>query len=476
MRLWIEAPGEDLGKEIYDVAGIFYPQIEVTASPAESELRVRYRETGGEGLLELDGLLSARLTVSVTQTDGPILDRRLRKRRLKMAFYRLLKEHLGVQPPWGALTGIRPTRLVYEKLSEGLTLDLALLRVGEEYDVTPRKVSLMGRVVTVQRNLAQPSEDETDLYIGIPFCESRCRYCSFISAQVGKGTLLQPYVEALKREIRAVTGLVTEKGLKPRAFYMGGGTPTALSAEQLDQVLEAAEPLLCACRETTVEAGRPDSVTRERLSVLKKHGIGRISINPQTIHDATLETIGRRHTHQQTQEAYELARTMGFDRINMDLIAGLPGETPAMFAQTLDWVKACAPESLTVHTLCVKRSSDMHRWQDSLPVAAAVEEMVSMGLDCALSLGMNPYYLYRQKHMAGNLENVGYAMPGRECLYNVDTMEDTLSVLAMGAGGISKRVTGNREMVYRAPNVKEIGQYIQRVDEMSGRKAGLWDT
>ena len=478
MRLWTDTPRADFGKEMYDVTGIFYPDVDLAQGPDDADLSLVHLEEERGSLrttsLKLSGLLQAEAVYTEPVLPDPVRDKRLCKRRLKLALYQLLKDVKGMQPPWGALTGIRPTRLVYEKMAEGMDLEEALAHVGEEYDVTPQKTSLLGMAVKAQQSLEKAGDDEVDLYIGIPFCESRCRYCSFISAQVGNGQLLDPYTRALEGEIAAVIRLIREKKLRPRAFYMGGGTPTALNPMQLDRVLQAAKPLIDACRESTVEAGRPDSMTRERLEVLKRHGISRISVNPQTVHDVTLELIGRRHTHAQTEEAFGLARSMGFDHINMDLIAGLPGETPDMFRLTLDWVKRSSPESLTVHTLCVKRSSDMHRWQDSLPPGEAVEEMVRMGLDAALSLGMKPYYLYRQKHMAGNLENVGYARPGMECLYNVDTMEDTLSVLAMGAGGISKRVTPGRVMVYRAANVKEISQYIGRVDEMAQRKRDLW--
>lgn len=478
MKLWTSTPRCDFGKEMYDVVGIFYNNVDHAQSPQEADLSLVHTETLLDGLrqttLLLSGLLNARISYEDTALPDAVSDKRQCKRRLKLALYQLLKNAAGIQPPWGALTGIRPTRLVYEHLADGLELEEALAEVGRQYDVTPAKTALMGRVVKAQQGLLKASDDEVDIYIGIPFCESRCRYCSFISAQVGNGRLLDPYTQALEEEIAATIKLIAEKGLKPRAFYMGGGTPTALSALQLDRVLKASRPLIDSCREATVEAGRSDSMTVERLDVLANHGISRISVNPQTIHDVTLELIGRRHTHAQTQAAFDLARSMGFDHINMDLIAGLPGETTDMFGQTLDWVKTCSPESLTVHTLCVKRSSDMHRWQDTLPSAEAVEEMVGMGLEAALSLGMQPYYLYRQKHMAGNLENAGYAKPGRECLYNVDTMEDTLSVLAMGAGGISKRVTPGRLMVCRAANVKEIGHYIARVQEMTRRKEELW--
>lgn len=478
MNLFISTSRPDFIKEMAEVAAIFLGEVTLMKQSLEAQLQVIHHESICKrervSTLSLEGFYTARISNSEFVLDGEIEDKRMHKRQVKTALYQALKEVTGLQPPWGSLTGVRPTRLVYELMAGGSKLETALKSVQETFDVVPDKTELLGRVIRAQQTLRPALANEVDVYIGIPFCESRCRYCSFISAEVGSGSKLIPYVDALVREIYAMHQLIQSRGLKLRAFYMGGGTPTALTAELLDKVLTAAGPILAACQEKTVEAGRPDSITKERLLVLKKHHIGRISINPQTIHDESLQIIGRRHTQAQTQSAYELARSMGFDHINMDLIAGLPGETVEMFRQTLSWAQAVSPQSLTVHSLCVKRSSDMHRWQDSLPQADAVQEMVRLGLEAALNMGMEPYYLYRQKHMAGNLENVGYALPGMACLYNVDTMEDTVSILAMGAGGISKRVTPGRDMVTRAPNVKEINNYICRVDELIERKNKLW--
>ena len=223
-----------------------------------------------------------------------------------------------------------------------------------------------------------------------------------------------------------------------------------------------------------MEAGRPDTIDEEKLLVIRDNGATRISVNPQTMHDETLERIGRRHTRAQTEQAYALARKCGFRHINMDLIAGLPGETPEMFLKTLQWSRTLSPESLTVHTLSIKRSSLLHLWEARLPDAQVVESMVDAGRAEAAARGMRPYYLYRQKHMAGNLENVGYALPGHECLYNVDMMEETGHVLAAGAGAISKRVNPALGRIERAPNVSEIGHYIQRTEEMMERKRALW--
>ncbi|NLC32369.1 MAG: coproporphyrinogen dehydrogenase HemZ [Clostridiales bacterium] len=478
MKLLITTPQTGFIKELAEVAAIFFGQVILTEAANEAQLKVIHSEDirGQERYctVSIEGLYAHQISNSEIVLEEEIANKRMHKRQVKNALYQALKRSVGSQPPWGSLTGIRPTRLVYEAMSQGISLEDALKFIRETFDVIPVKAELLGQVIRSQQKMKPAAANEVDVYIGIPFCESRCRYCSFISSQVGNRSKIVPYTDALVHEIHQMIQLIHSRGFKIRAFYMGGGTPTALDAELLDKVLTAASPILCACYEKTVEAGRPDSITKERLHVLQKHHIGRISINPQTIHDKSLEIIGRRHTHAQTQAAYELANSMGFEHINMDLIAGLPGETVDMFKQTLSWAREIAPQSLTVHSLCVKRSSEMHRWQDSLPEASAVEEMVSLGLESALSMGMEPYYLYRQKHMAGNLENVGYALPDMACLYNVDTMEDTVSILAMGAGGISKRVTPRRDMVYRAPNVKEIDCYIERIDELIERKRKLW--
>lgn len=461
------------------MVAVFHPGARLAAEDEPAELLVAHEDSqrGQErsATVTLSGAHRAQVSLPEEIADDPVVNKRLYKRQVKLALYHALKTTTGMHPPWGSLTGIRPTRLIYEAMEEGLTLNQACSRMMGLFDVRPENAGLLAEVVSTQRALPPAAEDEVDIYIGVPFCPSRCRYCSFISMQVGKGDLLEPYTEALIGEIGQTVQVLKEQGMRPRAFYMGGGTPTALQPAQLERVLAAAQPLMRAARERTVEAGRPDSITPEQLRVIRDAGAERISVNPQTSFDRTLQAIGRGHTRAQAEQAYALARQMGFEVINMDLIAGLPGEDVAMFEQTLDWVSAMQPENLTVHTLCVKRSSEMHRLQDSLPAGDQVAFMVQLGRAAAEGLGMKPYYLYRQKHMAGNQANVGYAMPATACLYNVDTMEDDVSVLAMGAGAISKRVTKGREMVYRAPNVKNVGEYIARAGEMAARKRALWD-
>ena len=407
--------------------------------------------------------------------------RRARKRQVKMALYELLREKSGMRPPWGALTGIRPTRLLYEGLDDGLTMQDARARVMREFDVSADRADLLCEIAEMQRGIRAPEPGSFDLYIGIPFCKTRCSYCSFSSGEIGRnGKLVAPYTEALIREIEGSAELMRRSGLRVRAAYVGGGTPTAIPCGDLERIIAAAREAFPGAAEWTVEAGRPDTIDRQKLEMLKRMEIGRISVNPQTFSDETLSRIGRAHTGAETVAAYELAREVGFDDINMDLIAALPGETPEVFGETLDKVIALAPESVTVHSLAIKRSSKLH---EQLHVsgaghtqvsAAGAGEMIACARQRLTSAGWRPYYLYRQKYMAGNLENVGYAKPGKACLYNIGNMEETASVLALGAGGISKWLFGGRDLrIERAANLKSIEEYVNRVDEMIDRKRRL---
>ncbi|MDD4080715.1 MAG: coproporphyrinogen dehydrogenase HemZ [Eubacteriales bacterium] len=475
MTFAVKGPFPGFFKELADVVRIFFPEAREVPEGGGLEVVITESVRGRTRLSEarLQGLLSGSHSLEGETHPDPLVEKRLHKRQQKLAVYFALKEATGMSPPWGSLTGIRPARLVYAEMENGLSLDAAARRVRETFDLSPEKAALLLDVVSTQQAVKQPEERDAGIYIGIPFCETRCRYCSFISCQVGDGRILPGYVRALVREMAAVIRLVKDHGLRVRSVYVGGGTPTALPQDLLDDVLVAADPLIRNAGEVTVEAGRPDSITGEKLRIIADHGATRISINPQTMHDQTLQLIGRAHTRTQTEAAYQLARSLGFGHINMDLIAGLPGEDLVMFEQTLVWAQSIAPESLTVHTLSLKRASDMYRFGEQIPREKDVDAMVRLARETARDMGLNPYYLYRQKHMAGNLENVGYAKPGHECLYNMDMMEDTGSVLALGAGGISKRVYENGARILRAPNVKDPQHYISRIEEMIGRKEAL---
>ncbi len=402
-----------------------------------------------------------------------ILHRKRAARRLcKQTLYDLLRQRTGIHPPWGSLTGVRPTHLMLEALEEGLTPEAARERLIRDFDVTPDRAALLAEIAGEQGKLPPSGDDWMDVYIGIPFCTTRCAYCSFSSGEIGDGSAVKPYMGALLREMRACGEILRRSGKKLRALYVGGGTPTALPLGAFRQLLEAMGSFFPDALEYTVEAGRPDTLTREKLRAIRSAGVGRISINPQTMNDRTLQVIGRAHTAAQVREAYALAREEGIGHINMDVIAGLPGEQEEDFARTMAAARELSPESLTVHTLAIKRSSRMSLENHPLPSGEGTARMVELGRETARALGMAPYYLYRQKYMAGNLENTGYALPGHACLYNVDMMEETTHVLAMGAGGISKRIWPEEGRISRAPNVSNLRDYLLRTDEMIARK---WD-
>ena len=400
--------------------------------------------------------------------------RRAARRLCKQTLYDLLREMTGVRPPWGSLTGVRPTHLMLEALAGGLSPEAAVERLVSDFDVAPDRAALLAEIAAEQGKLPTPGDAWMDVYIGIPFCTTRCAYCSFSSGEIGDGSLVAPYVASLVREMRACAEILKDSGRKLRALYVGGGTPTALPQDAFEQLL--AETVRCfpGAMEYTVEAGRPDTLTRAKLRGIRDAGIGRISINPQTMNDRTLEVIGRAHTAQQVRDAYVLARKESIPHINMDVIAGLPGENEKDFAHTMDEARKLKPESLTVHTLAIKRSSRLSLENHPLPDGDMTARMVEAGRRTARELGMKPYYLYKQKYMAGNLENTGYALPGHACLYNVDIMEETSHILAMGAGGISKRIWPEEGHITRAPNVSSIRDYLARTDEMIQRKRILF--
>ena len=424
-----------------------------------------------------DGHRVERSTPAPEDADERIrtLHRRRAARRLcKQTLYDLLKEMTGIQPPWGSLTGVRPTHLMLEALEEGLTPEAAIGRLTADFDVVPDRAALLAEIAAEQRKLPKPGDEWMDVYIGIPFCTTRCAYCSFSSGEIGDGSLIEPYMASLMREMRACAEILKDSGRKLRALYVGGGTPTALPQGAFEQLMEETVRCFPGAMEYTVEAGRPDTLTREKLRAIRNAGIGRISINPQTMNDRTLEIIGRAHTAQQVREAYALAREEAIPHINMDVIAGLPGENEADFAHTMEEARKLRPESLTVHTLAIKRSSRMSLENHPLPDGNMTARMVETGRETARAMGMAPYYLYKQKYMAGNLENTGYALPGHACLYNVDIMEETSHILAMGAGGISKRIFPEEGHIERAPNVSNILEYMKRTEEMIQRKKELF--
>lgn len=438
----------------------------------------RRRENGGWRLdvkLMLDGIAESRSELA--ESDGESEDK-LCERRLAVLLYECFSSITGYRPPWGILTGVRPAKL-FSRLSSAEGTENAKRYFEKELMVTQEKISLCEEAVAGEERITALSRKNSfSLYISIPFCPSRCSYCSFVSHSVSNaGKLIPEYIRLLCTELEAVARETKELGLRLETVYIGGGTPTAISAEQLETVMNTVSSAFDTkyTSEYTVEAGRPDTVTAEKLSVIRRGGATRISVNPQSMRDSVLEAIGRRHTAAQTVEAFKTARRAGFDNINMDLIAGLPTDTPDGFRETLSRVTELDPESVTVHSLSMKRASSLSA-AGIIPDTAAGEaaaEMVDYARRILSENGIVPYYMYRQSKTVGNLENVGYSKPGYECLYNVYIMDETHSILACGASAVTKLREPGGDYIERIFNFKYPYEYISRFSEIEERKKGI---
>ena len=402
---------------------------------------------------------------------------RSRRQLLQQCYYSAALPFLPQKPAWGALSGVRPTKLSTRHLLEGGTPASAQKLLEKTYFVTPERSRLAVdcSCSTVEANrLLEPGD--LSLYIGIPFCPTRCSYCSFVSRTVGKKTeLLQPYLEALKQELFHTGRLLKASGRHIRTIYIGGGTPTTLSTGQMADLLtwvrEAFD--LSRCIEFTVEGGRPDTLTAEKLQTIRRLGADRMSINPQTMEDSVLRTCGRPHTAAEVEEAYRQAREAGFAAINMDLIAGLPGDSYEGFCRSLDRVAALEPENITVHTLALKKGADLFEKRDGLSAAETVAAMVAYANGRLRSLGYRPYYLYRQKYMSGSFENVGWSKPGTDCLYNIYMMEELHTIVSLGGGGMNKvNLPDGRLQRFHNPKFPE--QYIEQLDSVLQQKEELF--
>lgn len=392
--------------------------------------------------------------------------------------YKLLCDFTGLTQPWGILTGVRPVKLL-RRLAEESSEEQAVKKFEKDFFVSNEKIALSRETEHNERKILELSKPESfSLYVGIPFCPSRCSYCSFVMASIERAEkLIEPYTKLLCEEIKQTAEIANKLGLRLETVYFGGGTPTTLSAEQLDTVLGTVNKSfdMSTCREFTVEAGRPDTIDIAKLFALKENKVDRISINPQTVNDEVLKTIGRKHTAQQFFEAFELARKCGFDNINTDLIAGLPTDTPESFKNSLDSIVRLKAECITVHTLCMKRASRLTTEGVTLDLQQArdAREMLAYTQNI---LGQNeyiPYYMYRQSRMVGNLENVGWSKKGFESLYNVYVMDETHTILACGSGGVTKLKRNNPDYLERIFNFKYPYEYIDRFDELIQRKSGI---
>ena len=456
----------------------FYPGEEITV-----------KEEPADRIVEADLTESGQcITVSYSDNSrdkteryvsGVPAERQQQKNQLKRLLYEALSRDTGRQLPWGTLTGIRPTKIPMSLLEQGASEEETARYMQETYLTGSEKTALSIEIAKREMELLKQLDYENgySLYVGIPFCPTTCLYCSFTSNPAGAWMpRMEEYLEAVFREIDYVKEAFRDKKLN--TVYIGGGTPTTLTAGQLDRLLGRIEESFSLehLLEFTVEAGRPDSITEEKLEAVRRHRVSRISINPQTMKQETLKIIGRHHTVEDIIDVFHMARAMGFDNINMDLILGLPGEGAEDVRRTMEELKKLKPDNITVHSLAIKRASRLNQLWEQYEHMDMVnnQEQMKITENAARELGMSPYYLYRQKNMAGNLENVGYALPGKAGIYNILIMEEKQSIVALGAGSITKAVyPGGR--IERADNVKDVNQYLQRIDEMIERKRRLFE-
>ncbi|MDC7286437.1 coproporphyrinogen dehydrogenase HemZ [Blautia schinkii] len=477
--------------DVYELIKAFYPEAEIHTSYSEDDEEydicfrigreddsylIRYKSkehngTASAAVIEghsrennTDALISCKTTL-----------RKQNKDVLKYSLYQVLHKLTGRTLPWGNLTGIRPAKLAMGMIESGMKNTEAAKVMRDSYLVSPQKAALAITIANREREILKNIDYENgySLYVGIPFCPSICLYCSFSSYPLKQWQKkVDDYLDALCKEIREVSAMM--RGRKLDTIYIGGGTPTTLEPDQLRRLLTALGEAFTyeGLEEFTIEAGRPDSITREKLEAIQEFPVSRISVNPQTMNQQTLDIIGRRHTVEQTREAFLLARELGYNNINMDLIVGLPGEDISMVKNTLGQIRSLDPDSLTVHSLAVKRAARLNMFKDQYQEMTFEnnQEIMDMTMRAAYEMEMGPYYLYRQKNMKGNFENVGYAKVDKAGIYNILIMEEKQPIIALGAGGSSKLVFDHGQRIERVENVKDVTNYITRIDEMIERK------
>lgn len=482
---YVESDRENYEYDIHSLIKAFYPEKQVKVASGEKlrlenvvpsiRIHVGEKEASFENM-DPDRYVLYRMTDA--EADQCEAEGKHFKNVFKRFLYQALSELTGKTLPWGNLTGIRPTKIAMELLERGNTDREIVDFMEKEHFVSEKKAKLSLEIAKREKEILQTLHYENgySLYIGIPFCPTTCLYCSFTSYPVCVWEKrMDEYLDCLIKEIDYVAEAFREQVLD--TIYIGGGTPTSLSPERLERLLTKLEETfdVCSLKEFTVEAGRADSITREKLEVIKRHHVTRISVNPQTMKDETLKLIGRQHTVAQVIEAFHMAREVGFDNINMDLILGLPGETPQDVAATIEAVKKLDPDNLTVHSLAVKRASKLHQWieENGLDTIRNTDETMDIAAAGAQAMGMQPYYLYRQKNMSGNFENTGYAKEGKNGIYNILIMEEKQTIVALGAGSITKRVFPDGR-IERCDNVKDVALYIEKIEEMIARKKKLF--
>ena len=463
----IESKKNKFTYNVYHVTKAFYPKEDIVQTVDEKQ----------EPLVKIhlpEGTCFSLAPEECVQTE----DVQEEKRDVTKKVYQFLSKQTGQELAWGMLTGVRPTKLVMQKIEQGMTKEEIFEFLKEQYCVGDKKAQIAYEIACREKALLDQLDCKNgySLYAGIPFCPSICSYCSFSSSPIAEWKdQVDRYLDAMIKELKATAKLMQGKTLD--TVYIGGGTPTTLEADQLDHLLGTIRENfdLEHVLEFTVEAGRPDSITREKLEVIRKYPVTRISVNPQTMQQKTLDLVGRKHTVEDVEQIFNLARELGFDNINMDLILGLPGELEADVQRTIEKIVELAPDSLTVHSLAIKRASRLNQWiqENGVSMLHNTDETMKIAAAGAEQLGMKPYYLYRQKNMSGNFENTGYARPGKYGLYNILIMEEKQTIVALGAGSITKRVFPDGR-IERCDNVKDVGLYIEKIEEMIQRKQQLF--
>ncbi|MBX4259899.1 coproporphyrinogen III oxidase [Clostridium estertheticum] len=407
------------------------------------------------------------------------------KDEVKKAVFIYFSKNTTQELPWGTIIGIRPSKKALDLLERGVTDDKIIAEFKEKHVTREDKAQLCIDVAKFEQNIVNKEKNNVSIYIDMPFCPTRCIYCSFTSNPIGKcKNIVMPYLEALAHEIESIGEYILEKKLNIECVYFGGGTPTAINNEQFEFIMNYiynAFILQNNVREFTVECGRPDSITREKLITMKKYGVHRISINPQTMNDDTLKLIGRNHCVEDVFEKFEMARELGFNNINMDLIVGLPGEKISHMIKTCNEIYKIKPDSITIHGMSIKRASRLHEnmlnnYRFEVPGQEELNKMYGLTVELTKKLDMKPYYMYKQKNMIGNMENIGYTAISKEGIYNIQMIEEKQTVIALGADAVSKVVFLDENRHERFANVKDVREYIKRVDEMIDKKIVLLNT
>ncbi|WP_375163145.1 coproporphyrinogen III oxidase [Laceyella sacchari] len=489
---WIQGLDKAFYRDIELIAQLFFEEVSLVENEADAQMQLHFTVHESNPVharaLMRDVASGETWQAEHRRDVNGALEGKAYRKKVKQAvnyvLLQVLEEATGVRQPWGILTGVRPTKLLHSMLLDGLSVERAVNVLQTDYLIHQEKTDILTEIVARQLTVLPDLyelDKEVSLYIGIPFCPTKCAYCTFPAYAIqGRNGSVEGFLQGLHEEIAQIGAWLEKRGLPVTTIYFGGGTPTSITAKQMDELfmaLKRSVPSFDQVRELTVEAGRPDTLNPEKLDLMKRWNVDRISINPQSFKEETLKLIGRHHTVKETLEKYQLAREMGLTNINMDLIIGLPNEGLDNFQETLDMMAELRPESLTVHTLSFKRGSVMTQNKEKYRVADRDEtgEMVRMARDWAAGMGYVPYYLYRQKNILGNQENVGYAFPGLESLYNIIIMEERQTIIGLGCGAVSKLVSPGDGKIKRLPNPKEPKAYIDTYQRHIEEKLKLLD-